>query len=165
MRNLIRVPALAVLTLALALANACASSGTGEANRASFQRTVGTASAADATEKALKVLSLFQFEIRRQDQVPSIVIETEWRQRSPFPDELAAGIEAAENRVFVTGRRRAETELGPIFNVSMAIENRVRRNAGGTEWVETSATPMYRQFADSIFKLYQRELTIGVRRY
>jgi len=152
--------------LTLILAAACASTaGSGEASRAGFQRTVGTASALDATEKALKVLSLFQFEIRRQDQVPSIVIETEWRRRDPFADELELGILAAENRVFVTGRRRAETELGPIFNVSLAVENRVRLNAAGSPWVETSATPMYRQFADSIFKLYQRELTIGVRRH
>jgi hypothetical protein len=158
----VRRKRLPLLTLLFA---ACASGGASEASRGSFMRSVGTATQVDALEKARKVLGLFQYELRRQDTIPAVMIETEWRGRSPFADEVDLGIQAAENRVFVTARRRAETQLGPIYNVTMQIENRVRMDAGGMQWVETSATPMFQQYSDSIFKLYQRELTIGVRRY
>jgi hypothetical protein len=165
MPNVARPVARQRLSLLTLLFAACASGGASEASRGSFMRTVGTATQVDALEKARKVLGLMQYELRRQDTIPALAIETEWRRRDPFADELDLGIRAAENRVFVSARRRGETQLGPIYNITMQIENRVRMDAGGMQWVETTATPMFQQYSDSIFKLYQRELTIGVRRY
>jgi hypothetical protein len=143
---------------------ACASRGGGEASRASFQRNLGTASLPDAMERVPRVLRLFNYEINREETTPNITIETHWRERVPFVDEQNQGIVKAENRVLVSGRVRAATQFGNIYTLDLAIDNRVRMGEN-PDWVETSATPMYRAYADSLVKHIQRELTIGVRKY
>jgi hypothetical protein len=146
---------------------ACASGGAagGDASRAAFQRNLGTASAPDAMERVARVLRLFQFDILREDATPDLItIETHWRKRVPFDDERVLGITGAENRVIVTGRIRTTSNFGAVYNLAMSIDNRVTLGES-PEWVETSATDMYRAFADSLTINLQRELQIGVRRY
>jgi hypothetical protein len=151
--------------LVLLLALGCAGLRSGSQGKlASFQRNVGTASVPDAMERVPRVLRLFAYEIMREETTPSIMIETHWKSRVPFTDEHNLGITTAENRVMVTGRVRGNTELRAYYNLNLSIDNRVKL-MGGEGWVETSATPMYRAYADSLTKHMQRELMIGVRKY
>lgn len=154
-----------IWAIALLMAgSACAGAGGREASRASFQRNIGIATARDAFDRVLKVLREYHYEVLNEDSVPEIRIETHWKERAPFADEQELGISLAENRIIVNGRVRQNTEFGSLYNIQLSIENRVRL-MDNPEWVETSATPLYRAYADSLTTRMQRELTIGVRRY
>ena len=150
-----------IMALTVALAFACASSG----GSARYQRDLGNASAVDAVTLTMRVVSRFQYEVLSYDSIPLIQIETHWKQRPPFEDETALGITAAESRVIITGRIRGETTMGSIYNLRMAVENRVRP-AGLAEWNESTNTPMFREHADAIVQEFRQELlNIGVRRF
>jgi len=145
--------------LALVLA-ACASAAPGSV----FERSLGTASGTDALERSVRVLRLFQYEVDREEQTPRLItVQTRWKRRSPFEDEAALGISAAETRVTVTARFRQETVAGALYGVSLSMENRVQLGST-TEWLGDHASPMYRTYADSLATGLQRELTIGIRR-
>jgi hypothetical protein len=156
---------LAVAAVATTYAACASGSGGGDpSTRASFNRSIGSASRADAVERVNKVLHEYHYEVEHQGLEPNLIIETRWRQRTPFADEKELGVTTAENRITVTGRPRQTSDLGALYQLDMTIDNRVRLLGSG-EWVETSATPMYRAYADSLTKAMQRELTIGVRRF
>lgn len=139
---------------------ACASAAPGTI----FERSLGTASGPDAIERSGRVLREFQYEVDREEETPRLItIQTRWKRRSPFEDERAIGISAAETRVTVTARHRQETVAGALYGVSLSIENRVQL-ASTTEWLGEHASPMYRTYADSLASRLQRELTVGVRR-
>lgn len=154
LRNLI--PSVGLLIVA------CASGGGGSAM---YQREIGNASGSDTFDRARLVINRFHYEIAEQDSIPYIRIETYWRPRQPFADEQALGITDAESRIVVTARIRGESELGSIYNIRLALENRVRV-AGSPDWNETTNTPEFRQYADGIVQNFKQELTnIGVRRF
>lgn len=155
----------AVATLAVAL-SACASAGRAgtEADAARFEREVGTGSGPDVMASATKVIRQFQFEVREQTNPPNIYIETHWRDRTPFRDEQALGIEGAQTRLVVRARQRGTTPLGEVYGVNLAIENRVR-TMGSESWSQASATREYRDWANRIADQFRRELNVGVRRY
>jgi hypothetical protein len=141
---------------------ACASSSGGSA---AYRRDVGNATRADALTLAARIVNQYQYEVYSQDIEPEIRIETHWRARRPFADELALGVTAAESRLVITARTRGESQMGSIFNVRLAIDNRIRL-AGGTEWNESTNTEMFRRYADEITDEFKKQIQIiGVRRY
>jgi hypothetical protein len=144
----------------------CASAGRSgtDANTARFERAVGTGSAPDVMTRSQKVIRQHQFEVRQLAEPPNIYIETEWRNRSPFEDEVGLGVMTAQTRLIVRARQRATTPLGPVFGVNVAFENRVRM-MGSEDWTEASATDQYRRWTDTITEEFRRELNIGVRKY
>lgn len=145
----------------VAMLFACASGG----GSARYQRDLGNASAVDAVTLSMRILSRFHYEVLSFDSIPSIRIETHWKKRPPYVDEAALGITAAESRVIITGRVRGETTLGSIYNLRLAVENRVRP-AGGAAWNESTNTSMFRNHADAIVEGFRQEmLNIGVRRF
>ncbi|HUF51841.1 MAG TPA: hypothetical protein VMN60_13525 [Longimicrobiales bacterium] len=153
-----RVP---LLLLLLAL-SACAG---GRGGSALYRRDIGTASGPDARMLAQQVIERHGYELEQFDEQPEIRLLTKWRPRRPLGDEAALGITAAESRILVVARQRAMTELGPLYNVTLTMENRVRV-AGSTDWNETVNTPLFRQYADEITNDYKTLVTnIGVRRF
>jgi hypothetical protein len=149
------------LTLFVITLGACASGG----GSALYRRDVGNASLTDAMDRSELILARNQYEIEATDSIPFIRIETRWRPRAPFQDELALGITSAESRVIVTGRVRGETEVGSVYNVQLVVENRVRV-AGGPEWNLNTNTAMFRGYADVMAEQLKTEFTnIGVRRF
>lgn len=156
-------PACAVL---LGLFAGCASAGQPgtEADAARFEREVGTGSGTDVMVKSAKVIRQYLFEVKEQTDPPNIYIETHWRDRTPFPDEQALGIQGAQTRLIVRARQRGTTPLGEVYAVNLAIENRVRI-MGTDGWSEASATREYRDWANRIADDFRRELNVGVRRF
>jgi hypothetical protein len=129
------------------------------------QRSLGNASAQDATTRVTRVLNQFQYDIERTETSPQLLtIQTRWKRRPPFTDEALEGISAAETRVTVTGRFRLETAQGPLYAIDLELENRVQRMDAG-DWVDNAATLQYRVYADSLVKTLQRERSHGVRAY
>lgn len=145
----------------LAAVLACAS-GSGSAL---YRREVGNASFIDAVDRSSLILTRHHYEIVQLDSIPFLRIETRWRPRPPFDDELGMGVTQAESRVIVIARVRGETEMGSIYNIQLQVENRVR--AGGVpDWNERTNTPMFREYADRIVQDFRQELlNIGVRRF
>jgi hypothetical protein len=141
---------------------ACASGGGGSAV---YRRDVGNASFVDAVDRSSLILTRHHYEVLSLDSIPFLRIETHWRPRPPFDDEVGMGVTQAETRVIVTARVRGETEMGSVYNVQLQVENRVR--AGGVpDWNERTNTPMFRTYADEIVQdLRQEFLNIGVRRF
>ncbi|MGH7467183.1 MAG: hypothetical protein ACRENP_04275 [Longimicrobiales bacterium] len=152
-----------VAILTVAAFAACASGG--GRGSAVYQREIGNASATDAVSRALLILSRNHFEVYQQEAAPFIRIETHWRTRRPFTDEVALGITNAESRVIVTARVRGETDVGSVYSVRMAVENRVKVGEN-MEWNDRTNTPMFRKFAEEMTGQFRTELiNIGVRRY
>lgn len=150
-----------ILAVAAAL-YACASGGTGSAV---YRRDIGNASFVDAMDRSMLILTRHHYEVNQLDSIPFVRIETHWRPRAPFDDELGMGVTQAETRIIVTARVRGETEVGSVYNVQMQVENRVR--AGGVpDWNERTNTPLFREYADKIVQDLRTEFTnIGVRRF
>jgi hypothetical protein len=150
--------------LAVVLVAGCAGSR-GSASVAHFARGIGVATGPEAVAKSHQVLSLHQFEIEREEELPSLYIETRWRNRTPFEDESALGVEAAQVRALVRGRSRSPTSsMGELYTVDMTIEQRVRVR-GTAEWAHVTATDSARAFAARIVEDLRRELDVGVRRF
>jgi hypothetical protein len=142
----------------------CATGGGVEANSSRFERDVGVATALDAYEKSMKVIRQYQFDIERETREGRMYIETRWRGRTPFADEQALGIAAAQNRVIVRTAPRSSTGQGELFSVNLVVENRVNVQ-GSPDWTEAVATSEYRAYAQKITEDLKRELDVGVRRF
>lgn len=154
---------LAAVMLAGGLLAGCASSGNGGADTR-FERAVGTGSVTDVLERSMKVLRQHQFEIQQQMDAPNIYIETKWRARVPFDDEVVIGVRLAQTRAIVRAKPRGTGGMGETYAVDVTIENRVQRTEG-SDWLTDVATPLYRKYADQITSDFRNELTIGVRKY
>jgi hypothetical protein len=152
----------ALLILSFGLA-ACATAGP-EANRTRFQRNVGQATPTTARELTLRILNQYGFVVELEQPVPNIVIQTRWRERAPFADEEALGIQHAQNRMFIMARPRSATNNALTYTVDVVIENRVQL-AGSEAWTDASATKDYEKWANRIVEDFTRELNVGgVRR-
>lgn len=151
---------------------ACASGGAG--GTAAYRQDVGIASEADAHDLVRMIVDRFQYQVLR-DEVGSdaLRIETYWRSRTPFDDERAQGIVAADSRLVIEGRARGYRDAGgivdaappaPHYALRLAVDNRVRTRRG-EGWDETVNTPMFHAYADDIARAFRDELlTLGVRR-
>jgi hypothetical protein len=147
----------------LLLPVACASGGRGES--AAYRRDLGNASASDTWDFSHRIINRYQYDVLSQDSVSEIRIETHWKSRRPFADELSLGVTAAESRLVIVARPRGQSELGAVYNNNLSVDNRIRL-AGGTEWNEVTNTALFRQYADEIVSEFKREIqNVGVRRY
>jgi hypothetical protein len=127
-----------------------------------IEHTIGSTSFHELTETGTRILMANAFQIDRFEREPRVLIETHWRDRRPFDDEIAVGIEHAQTRLVITGSRRSATPLGPLYSVRMAVHNRVQV-AGADDWRYVAATPQYRNWVEQISGTLRRELTMGIR--
>ena len=154
----------AAATLSVLLALGCAVPMNSRPDQLVFEWNVGTATGRDAYDKATKIIRQHQFVIEREVAGPSLYIETRWRDRTPFPDEVALGFRAIQNRLVVRGTPRTGSSLGPLYAVSFTIENRVQL-AESNDWIDTVFTAQFRDYAQRISDDLRRELDVAVRRY
>ena len=145
------------------LSLACATGGSSPTG--AFSQNVGLATAVETAEMSRRILGLHQFEILEEQPAPNIYIETRWRERTPFADEQALGVVAAEVRAIVRARPRSGTsQMGQVYNVELRVEQRVRV-PDSPEWVTGTMTRSARQFAADIAEDLRTALEIGVRRF
>ena len=157
---------LAVLTLlAIGCASAGGGGGGGDGGSPLFRREIGTASKIDAYTLGMRVIQRFQYNVISEDTIMEIRLETDWRPRPPFDDEVALGVTAAESRLILDARPRGHSELGDIYTIYLTVENRLRVG-NMPDWSESINTPMFQEYAEGIVEDYKRELrNIGVRRF
>ena len=154
---------LSALLISLTVLSGCASAGP-EANRTRFQRNVGLATPQTARELAMRIITQYGFVVELEQNTSDMMIQTRWRERAPFSDEQALGIRQAQNRMFITARRRSATSNALTYSVDVVIENRVQLT-GSESWTDASATREYEKWANRIVDDFTRELNVGgVRR-
>jgi hypothetical protein len=120
----------------------------------------GLATARDIGEKAIGVLQNHQYTIERAEGPPSIYVETRWRGRTPFSDEAAAGVTAADTRFIIEGRRSPRGE--ELYSVRIRAENRGRTDPAG-DYEVLEPTPEFRAYANRIAADIRAELETGIR--
>jgi hypothetical protein len=153
---------LPVMLITIAMVG-CASKGP-EANRTRFQQNVGDASATVSYDLSTRLIRQYGFVVEIEQQSPTIMIQTRWKERPPFGDEQALGVTHAQNRLMITARPRTTTMNMQLWTVDLGIENRVRLMNSET-WSDASATPQYERWANQIAEDFKREInTAGIRR-
>jgi hypothetical protein len=97
--------------------------------------------------------SRFQYEIARTEEASQeLYLETSWKNRYPFEDEIAAGIVEARARIILRAR---PSYIGPaataaqLYNLDFHAENEVRLE-GKDEWLRLPMSKMLRQYFDRI---------------
>ncbi len=153
-----------VLGAGALLVTGCAALSGGGSLDGSVQRNVGVASHYDLAEKASRVIQLNQFEVEREEYDGIFYIETRWRDRAPFDDEQANGVEAAQSRMIVRGSPRAPDPDGQLYNVTVIVQNRVSV-VGESGWRRDLTTSRFNEYARQITEDLRDELEIGVRRF
>lgn len=155
----------AVLTLSLLAAAACAGGGQGRGGTF-MERGVGLGTPVEIIEKTQRIFELHQFEIELERGEPDIFYMTRWRVRMPFEDEDALGVRQAESRVTVRARPRSPTATeGAVYRIDVTVDQRVM-TAVSEGWTQITLTPQAREYASRILDDFRREFDVGgVRRY
>jgi hypothetical protein len=128
----------------------CASGGTGNmADSPNVQINVGLATANDMTVETQDIMRRRAFPPFRTQDAPVPLVESEWRNQTPFADEQAQGITEMQCRIIVRGRQRAPTGGLQLYDVTFNFETRAK-TAGSTEWTMLPVTPERADLAKEI---------------
>lgn len=154
-------------TLALLCVGCGSQSADVSRSRAStFSADLGTATAYDFKDKTGRMLDRYQFQLFRFEETADIIyMETDWKARYPFEDELEEGIAEARTRLIIQARPRTRNPAGSdLHTVRLVAENRVRFQDSG-EWqripMSKQLISYFKRFADEL----QTEFRTGFRKF
>lgn len=142
------------------LAAACASSGSMTAG--SVSKDLPTTTRIELESKARLLFSRHQFEIERVQTESQLYLESNWRERLPFDDELAQGVETAMTRLILQGRPRSRVR-DDFYTAKVILENRVRLQ-GSQVWEQITNTPEFERYARRVAEDFEKELSMGIQR-
>ncbi len=158
----------AILVLATALAVGCASAGGGSTQLASghFQQDVGNATPRDLERRTPRILERYHYVIvRHETSERRTYIETDWRTRTPFEDEVARGISSVRSRIIIRARQRGgAVGATALMVVTFTMENLAFDEDSGQRG-QAVVTDMFRVYAKEIADRLKDEFTSGVRVY
>ncbi len=155
----------AILVLATALAVGCASAGGGSTGLTSrhFQQDVGNATARDVERRTPRILERYHYVIvRHETSERRTYIETDWRTRTPFEDEVARGISSVRSRIIVRARQRGGAGSAALMVITFTMENLALYEDSG-QWRQAVVTDMFRAYAKEIADRLEDEYTRGIR--
>ncbi len=136
----------------------CASSGgMGSDMSSTVRQNLGNFSATDIQRRTSEIFMRLSYQIDNQVGPPSIVIETLWKARTPFDDEIAAGNRQAQTRIIIRGRQRRGVTQATLYTTTFEAQNRVRDSATN-EWIEIPATESFRAYAMQMARELRLEL-------
>ena len=103
-------------------------------------------------------MGYYGYEISRQDILPDyILIETQWRVREPFEDELTLGATSAQTRLLIrAGPVRGSGSSLMFRSVQLSAEN-ILQPLGGTEQLPSTNTKMFKAFISKLGQELQAE--------
>ncbi len=155
----------AILVLATALAAGCASAGGSAGGLGSqFEQDVGDATPRDVERRTPQVLERYHYVVvRTETSDRRMYFETDWRQRTPFEDEVTRGISSVRTRIIVRARQRGGA-IGSsnLMTVDFIMEN-LALDARSGEWRQGVVTDMFRAYAKEIANRLKDEFTSGIR--
>jgi len=153
------------LTLIVAVVG-CASGGSGGGSGSSvFRQDIGIVMVQPLLLAREKIFAKHQIPmLREQDTTRSINWETQWIPRNPVPEESAAGVVAARNRIFIKGTYVEERLDGtPVLRVRFEVENQVQTSMD-PQWhagpMPEAAKDLYQEVYDDLML----ELRAGIIR-
>lgn len=151
------------LSALVVLGVGCAAGGSGSNRGLSWD--LGIATPRDAMDKSVQVLRNYQYDVERDSGPPNIYIITRWRERTPFDDEQAAGIEAVQTRFIVEARPRTRNPEGQdMYTVRIRAENMVRMSRESGDWsTEGPVSSEFRAYAGRIADDIRSSLATGIR--
>jgi hypothetical protein len=152
---------------ALVFLTACAGSG-GTTSNSTYTADVGTATALDVKDKGRMFLDRQQYQVVRQEETSDLIyIETHWRFRSPFEDEVELGVEEARTRIFLRASARGMRQQGLFSDISvvkLTAENQVRYR-GEAIWKDARITPELRSYLKKLSDDLSIVFRTGIRTF
>lgn len=145
----------------------CSSSRGNSSASNTYTANVGTATAYDFKDKTQRLFTRYQFQVYRfQETADLIFIETEWKLRYPFEDELAHGIEEAKTRIVAEARPRSRMSSGgsELNRVSFYAENLVRFKQSH-EWQPVALSDMLKSYLKEFADDLTTEFRTGIRKF
>jgi len=146
---------------------ACSGSG-GTTNNSTYDTDIGTATSLDVKEKGTLFLDRQQYQVLRQEETTELIyMETHWRFRSPFEDEIELGVEEARTRIFLRATPRGMRQQGlfsDISSVKLTAENQVRYR-GETTWKDAHITPKLRSYLRKLSDDLSIVFRTGIRKF
>lgn len=133
--------------ITLAAAGCASAGGEGNANGAAIvQMDMGVVTSQAMSEQTQNIFRREQFTVFREEPVPAPMIQSEWRNQTPLPDEQAAGVSEVQVRVVVRGRERPPMGGLRVFQVSYTMEVEGKTDTS-PEWAPLTVTPQRREMA------------------
>lgn len=124
---------------------------------------VGDGTGPEVLFQTIQVLQLYQYEIERQAESPNLTVQTHWRDRMPFDDEVEAGAQAVRTRILMLARERHQRAGGAsVYTVRLTLENQAQTDIS-SDWQPFEPTPEFRDYAADIAERLRTELRTGVR--
>ena len=149
------------LLFIIVLLTSCATSE--RVSETTYRANLGTATETDIVTTVPRVLDRNNFTVYRQEvTMDGVYIETEWRERSLFDDEISEGIVEARSRIFINARPRT-AQASSLQRVSMEIENHVRFD-GSDDWDRSTITDQTNTYFRDIERSIRTDLASGIRR-
>jgi hypothetical protein len=146
---------------------ACAGSKSTTSN-STYDADVGTATSLDVKDKGTSFLDRQQYQVLRQEETTELIyMETHWRFRSPFEDEVELGVEEARTRIFLRATPRGMRQQGifsDISSVKLTAENQVRYR-GETTWRDAHITPKLRSYLRKLSDDLSIAFRTGIRKF
>jgi hypothetical protein len=151
---------LAAVLVVAGLPVACATDGT----TGVLRWEVGDGTGEEALFQTIQVLQLYQYDIERQAESPNLTVQTHWKDRMPFDDEVEAGAQAVRTRFLMLARERHQRAGGSsVYIVRLTAENQAQLEASSSEWQPFEPTPQFREYAADIAERLRTELRTGIR--
>lgn len=148
------------------LAACAASQGTTSSN--TYTADVGTATAMDVKDKGRLFLDRQQYQVLRQEETSDLIyMETHWRFRPPFEDEIELGVEEARTRIILRAQARGMRQQGLFSDISavkFTAENQVRYR-GETTWKDGQITPKLRLYLRKLSDDLSIVFRTGIRNF
>lgn len=143
----------------------CATSGGGSRGASVLRRDIGAVMVAPLTAAREKIFGRYTIPVlREEDTARSLYWESQWLPRNLTPEESAAGVTEARNRVFLRGNYVDERLDGTVVvRVRYEVENYVR-TATDPEWHPGAMPPTVEERFDGIYKDLMLELRVGIIR-
>ena len=140
--------------------------GKDRANPVKYKKKIEKVTRIDFQNKSRSVLMnrhQFQF-FRNEDSEGQQYIETDWRYRPPFEDELNSGIVEARSKIVLTAFPRNLTDPSALWVTNLEGLNEVRLE-GSSAWVTLPMTVMAKKYFDKIADDLNIEFRMGVRAF
>lgn len=162
MQRLKTVRSTAALLLALGIMGCSGGGGAGNVYRSDMGRLL----AGPLIAAREKVWTRHQVPLYREErEFQRILFESQWMPRQPTPAEQANGVEQAQNRIVIEGRRLEEglDEFGTVYRVTFTLHNQVTTSLN-PGWHPTPAPDAVIDRYREVLREMEIELRTGVRR-
>lgn len=146
----------------------CSSTKSGKTreNPVRFKERIGRVTKVDFQNKSRMVLVSrhhFQYE-REENSEGQLYVETLWRFRTPFDDELASNVSEARSKIILTAYPRELTNPAGLWVASIEGRNEVKLE-GGQGWVTLPLTEEAKKYFANIAEDLRIEYRMGVREF